>query len=164
MPSSCSTPSDRRRLWLRPLRGDGIPGRQLNQGPAPRVIDANPPRRLPGHHNREFWRPCGLPGERMGSHFYLAPYIWGLRLTARPTAGRFAFHAANPAQPKGFVTRAPSPDGSRALSIFGQPSPSSRPKSAGNWPKLSLALTLYREPDSTLSRETRNRPSAVRRR
>jgi hypothetical protein len=89
----------------------------------------------------------------------LAPYIWGLRLTARPTAGRFLFPSANPAQPKGFVTCKQPPNGSMALSAFGQSSLPSGPKSGESRPKLSLALTLYREPDSTLSREARNQAS-----
>jgi hypothetical protein len=99
--------------------------------------------------------------EEVRSHFYLAPYIWGLRLTARPTAGRFAFRDANPAQPKGFMTRPPLPNGPVALSIFGQSPPPSGPKSGQSRPKLALALAFFREPDSTLSREAPNRPSPV---
>lgn len=147
-----------RRLWLRPLSDDGILGRQLVQEPASGVIDANPPRHPPGHHDREFWRPCGLPGERMGSHSFSAPNHRGLFFDGQPPGWPFVFPPANPAHTKGFVTCAPSLSRRPARSILGPSAPPSRPETVEKRPKLSGALALYRDKNSTHPISARFRP------
>ena len=79
--------------------------------------------------------------EEVRSHFFLAPNHRGLFFDGQPPGWPFAFPPTNPAQPKGFVTRTPPPNGSMALSIFGQSSPPSEPKSGESRPKLSLSLS-----------------------